>query len=531
MADSLVTLPTNGDNFVELYSESGITAGTSLVIQNRGPEDLILVKQTAQPSKSDANTYGIAVPPNSMYVIPDGETAVWVITSYGLGRVNIQNADSSLPSAGQVVAPMIYTKSAALDKIANAFDTTDPEQPRLKTSTEITDAFGRSQMVSICGEAHVGFKVDDINVNFQYGVATYDTKAVVSGTGASGEINSMGYVACGAGVGSAIISSKDAIRYRAGHEVHGALSVAFGVPQTGVNQYAGFLNSSDGWAVGYQGTQFGLWFIEGGNVNFFPSSTWNIDRLTGTNDANNPSGYQINQQTGNLYRLSFGWHGFLPMNLEVQQRGTRKWIPCHSFESVNVATEPHLKNPNLPLAVKVERVSGSGADVTLFTGSWRAGSISGVAEDNLSNRWFAHTVLDRVITVGVNNNIFTFTNKATYNGKVNHLVVELAVVTFVNDTNKTVAIYGNKGGTLSGASAPVDIDTVNSVLSVTEGGTLTGGKRGPATVLKSGADRRIDVLGTGIKIYPGETFTFEVVSLSGGGTGSFSMSARVVQYN
>jgi hypothetical protein len=117
-----------------------------------------------------------------------------------------------------------------------------------------------------------------------------------------------------------------------------------------------------------------------------------------------------------------------------------------------------------------------------------------------------------------------------YAGKVNHIQAELMIVTFVSDLNKTAAVYGVKGAVLTGNTAYTDIDTSNSILSVSTGGTILSGVRGPATVLRAGQDRRTDVSGTGIKLFPGETFTFEVEP-GGPVNGTFSISARFKEFH
>ena len=203
------------------------------------------------------------------------------------------------------------------------------------------------------------------------------------------------------------------------------------------------------------------------------------------------------------------------------------WHKVHVLNFVNQITETHLENPHIPVGVKIERTAGTGADLSIKTGSWRAGSIAFADDDDSSDYWTAHTVLDRALVGSARTNIFTIYNKPTYFSKTNHVVYELGVVTFDSQANKSCAVYGTKGATLVGASAAVDIDTVNSPLQYINGGTVTGGKRGPATVIKAGGDRRTDVLGTGIKIYPGEYFTFEV-DPGGAVNGTFSISARMV---
>jgi hypothetical protein len=124
-------------------------------------------------------------------------------------------------------------------------------------------------------------------------------------------------------------------------------------------------------------------------------------------------------------------------------------------------------------------------------------------------------------------NITTFHNPLTWQGKENHIVYELGVIAFSSSANKDVAVYGTKGATLTGAGAINDIDVGNYALQYQEGGTVTGGNRGPATILKAGGERRTDTRGTGIKVYPGEAFTIEV-DAGGAVNGSFSVSSRFI---
>lgn len=458
-------------------------------------------------------------------------------TEFNGSPLTATKADSSAVFSGPIsrlrVTPIGITGAthltvsvtASQETLSTSSATLDSEG-KLLAAAYVSDASDREGVVSVTGEQHVGYKTDDININFQYGISTFDIKdgGTTTGTGSVSAQDSMAVISTGTGIGEAVIQSKDTIRYRAGHEVHGAVSFVFATPEANTNQYAGFLNNDDGWCVGYQGTEFGLWFIEGGNANFIPQSTWNKDKMDGTG----ASGYNINPQMANLYRLTYAWHGFLPLQLEIYV-GNNKWRRAHVEEFTNIATEPHLQNPSLPLGAKIERTSGTGANLSMFTGSWRGGAIAGIPEDNSSNRWFAHTELDFPIING-RNNVFTIYNKPTYAGKTNHVVVELGIVTFDSTANKTVAVYGVKNGTLTGNSAFVDKDTTNSVISVSTGGTVSGGAQGPATVIKSGGDRRTDVRGTGIKIFPNEYFTFEV-DPGGSVNGNFSISARFVEYH
>jgi hypothetical protein len=257
---------------------------------------------------------------------------------------------------------------------------------------------------------------------------------------------------------------------------------------------------------------------------FTPKTSWTGDKLDGAGS----SGFLIDPTKLNIYMVQYGWLGVAPIIYAVYTGHATGWRVVHVIDRVNTATTAHLNNPSLPIAAKVTRSAGSGTACDIRTSSWRGGVTSGDAEDNSSNRWNAYTELDASITAGlVRNNVFTLKNAATFQGKTNHVVVEVAIVTFDNSGNKTVAFFGVNNATLTGNSAYADIDASNSVISVSTGGTITAGTRGPATVIKAGSDRRTELLGTGIKIYPGQTFTFEAIANTF--TGTISLSSRHVE--
>ena len=400
-------------------------------------------------------------------------------------------------------------------------------QRKVKVASQSTDTYGHQGLISASGEQIVGGLFDDISINFQYGIRTRDIRdgGVTTGTGDVGMVKSSAYVECGAGIGDATLTSLASIRYRAGHECFARPSVVFGEPQEGVNQYAGLFNGDDALSVGYQGLEFGIWYIEGGNVNFIPQSDWNIDQLEG----NGISKWTLNPQGANIPVLAFTWHGFKDISVGFD-RGDGVVYVAHIIKNIGIATETHLENPSLPMAVKVERVSGSGANVRVLTSSWRGGIVSLRPENTTSDSWFNVTVLDAGGLTSGRNNIVSIRNKSQYGGKNNHLRVELGVVTFANNLNKTVAVYGVLNPTITGASAFQDVDTVNSVLEYRTDGIISGGSQGPATVLAAGQDRRTDVLNTGIDIYPDQELAIEV-DPSATVNGTFSVSLRLKEYH
>jgi hypothetical protein len=428
----------------------------------------------------------------------------------------------------QALQPVSLASTTVTNTVAVSGPLTNTELRAAPVDTVSQDFAGRRSFNTLFGEGVVGWHSDDISVMFQYNIATRDVTPVVTGSGAISNADEQAIIGIGSAIGTATLTSVDPIRYRPGHEVTAQYTSVYNGAQAGVNQYHGILNIADGVTFGTKDGVFGTWFIGGGIETFTPQSAWTGgvtgDRLDGLGE----SGFNIDPTKKNIYMVQYGWLGVAPIIYSVYTGHLTGWKIAHVIDRINLVTTPHLHNPSLPIAARVARTSGTGTAANIRTSSWRGGVTSGDTEDNSSNRWNAYTVLDASIVAGLaRNNVFTIKNAATFQGKTNHVVVEIAIATFDNSGNKTVAFFGVNNAALTGHSAYVDVDANNSVISVSTGGIITSGAQGPATVIKAGSDRRTELLGTGIKIYPGQTFTFEAVAATF--TGTISLSARWVE--
>lgn len=413
----------------------------------------------------------------------------------------------------------------------------DGSNGRLATSAYIRDRQGKTAKISMKGELLTGQCVDDVDVNFQYIVRTAETIDNSTGTGSvthPGASGAYALLSPGAGVGRGELVSKAPVRYRGGHEAYCELSWIYRTPEpANWAEFCGFVNGVDQFAIGYENESFGIQFTEGGNLTFVPlgtDSTYGktIDRLDGTG----PSGHNITPQSINVFRLSFVWHGGLPLSVEVQVG--QQWWPVFIFDFSNSITETHLENPHLPIGGYIERTAGTGSDEASKTGSWRGGSIASAISEP-SDDWTGAFILDvpLVNTAGVITNLLTFHNPDQWQGKQNHIVYELGVVTFRNKSNKDIAPVGMTNATLTGGGAVTFIDESNYALQVQSGGTLTGAAPAPvggaATILGSDDRERIDVRGTGIKVYPGTTFSIGAYpGEASGANGTFSLATRFI---
>jgi len=390
----------------------------------------------------------------------------------------------------------------------------------------------KDAFVTEFGELTVGMRIDDVSINFHYGLSTKDSKDKSTGTGSISSVGSDAAVQCGVGVGIGRLESLDAVRYRAGHESLTMITHDQTEFQSGVDVIHGLLNDADGLAIGSQGVNPGIWFIENDNENFTPQTAWNVDKLDGAG----PSGFNIDFTNRNLFAITFGYLSIAPIRFYCHT-GAKGWVEFHNIIVGNTQNVGHLKNPTLPISCVVRRVAGSGDDVQVKTGSWRAGTIGPERQVNASDRWFSFTA-SRVNLPAINtntnpelfHNLFTLKSSDVFNGKNNHIRAELGVVSFVTDGNKGVEFSSHVDGVLVGNDVFVDVDTNNSVMSTSENGTVEGNIAGAATVLGRVSDRRTDIKGTGIYFRPGSVFTLGVRGLDGASvTGDVSGSFRWVE--
>lgn len=390
----------------------------------------------------------------------------------------------------------------------------------------------KDAFVTEFGELTVGMRIDDVSNNFHYGISTKDSRDRSSGTGSVSNVGSDAAIQCGVGIGEGRLESLDSVRYRAGHELITMVTHDQNDLQSGVDVIHGLLNNDDGVAIGSQGVTPGLWFIEDGNENFTPQTDWNVDKLDGTG----PSGFNLDLNQRNLFAITFGYLSIAPIRFYCHT-GSKGWVEFHNIILGNTQAEGHLKNPTLPVSCVVRRIAGSGSDVQVKTGSWRAGTIGPERQVNTADRWYDFTAsrvnlasIDTVTNPNLYHNIFTMESTEIFNGKNNHIRAEVAVVSFVVDANKSVEFVSQIDATLVGNSPFVDRDVNNSVMSISTGGTSDAPTAGAATVLGKSSDRRTSVRGTGIFIRPGQRLTLGARGIDGASvTGDISASFRWVE--
>ena len=352
------------------------------------------------------------------------------------------------------------------------------------------------------GERKVAAFTPMILVQFQYNISTEDVTTTLDNGGTVTQDDSMAVVSSSTAVdGTAIVMSKDVLRYRPGYEAEAKFTAMFpngGV--AGVTQYVGLFDSNDGYFVGFDGTDFVVAIRKDGSDTKVTQSNFNI---------NNLSELPLRDFTKlNVFRISFGWLGTSPIIFEIQAKDG-SWIPFHKFEIAGENTGPSVTNPVLPICCDVTKTSG-GTDIIVKSASW-SGGVNGDPLD-VGERHFLDS--DAATLVGAaEQHLFTIRNKTTFQSKTNRVVVIPKILFVEADGTKRVDFFGYLNATIT-APTYADHDAANSVIEVDKLATIAGGTLRIKIPLAKIDSDRILLKPFGIKLRPGDTFTITSLSAS-----------------
>src|SRR5574343_1126859 len=236
-----------------------------------------------------------------------------------------------------------------------------------------TDVDGHEALNSIFGEKTIATRIDDIAVQFQYNLATRDVVSSTSGTGNNTLSDSLVTVGSGGTSNStAQLQSKKWVRYRPGHEGFAYFTAGWLTPPAHANgkALAGPRDDNDGFAIGYQGSSFGVLRRRKTVDSFAAQADWNLDRLDGTG----PSRATLDPTKLNIFGIRWAYLGIAPITFYWHSGRTRGWIPFHCIDLTNRQQEVSVLNPVLPIRFSVAN-GGASTNVRMFTGSWNAGTV------------------------------------------------------------------------------------------------------------------------------------------------------------
>jgi hypothetical protein len=211
---------------------------------------------------------------------------------------------------------------------------------------------------------------DQVTVNFSE--ETPENVVVTSSTGSGDVINVAAQSVVSSGTTStstAKMNTRRTVKYRPSHEIYAFFTATFSSPTANGSQFIGLYDDDNGFAIGYNGTDFCIRRRDGGDDTDILLDDFNGELLTRfTRDGDIET---LNPQFGNVYRIRFGWLGNAPIVFEALTPDG-EWISMHSIRYPNTSTTAHIENPDLPLTSEVSN-GGDSVDVSIATSSWAAG--------------------------------------------------------------------------------------------------------------------------------------------------------------
>lgn len=382
-----------------------------------------------------------------------------------------------------------------------------------------TDRAGRTSVNTIFGERSTTQPVPDVAIRWPYNINTIENVTTTSGSGTVATDNDLLNLNSGTTAGSVSrLASVGLIRYRPGSEIYWwgtTIFTATGTPGSqegidGLTQAVGIFNSDNGFAVGFNGVQFGIRWRVSGVDTWIPSSQFNRDTLQ-----------SLDLTQIQLWRISFGWLGATPIFFEYLT--TDGLLTCfHVIPIANTISTSSIHNPSMPASAELVSTTST-TNGTLKVGCMEGGA-SHAPESHVGYRLFGTDSGAIAISSSAVTPLLSLQVVSTFQGKTNRANAKLLGMTAtLSNTSPAVTnvlatfrlIYN---GTLTGASFS-NIDATNSVVQYDNSATAISYTTAITYSISCPVSfsQNVNLEPYGIEIYPGQLLTVGVL-----GEGSWS---------
>lgn len=339
-----------------------------------------------------------------------------------------------------------------------------------------TIATANTTSVDIMGVGVNGSRNNQIEISFD---TSFDTAVITNATTSTGSTtisNGHALYATGAGVtATATGTSVGSVTYRPAHEQYSYFSAAFTTPTSAnSNQRIGIYDANNGFFIGYQGTTFGVTKRTATVDTFTARTSWNGDLLNGSVGSQftrNGTPEAINLSFSNLFRIRFAWLGSGSILFDVFSPDG-KWINFHNIRQPNLALNPSINSPNLPLKVEALKSGADATNLIIYTACWAGGTTSDYSKitDTLSDNSLAS--FSRAVIAGRSSTGGgTYYNvKVTPSGSLTTAIGDISGIIGQNTTDNSIPV------TIASDQTAVPINDNGS--SITVDGTVAATQSG-----------------------------------------------------
>lgn len=162
------------------------------------------------------------------------------------------------------------------------------------------------------------------------------------------------------------LQSAERGRYVAGLQGEVGIAARLTNPLIGNQTFCiGLFDNSNGFYYKYTSNALYACILrDGTEISAVPQSEWNIDSFNGTG----PSGVTLNPYDGNIYNVRFTWYGYGDIEFRVNTANADLIQSSWLGHVYNPLSQTSVKNPNLPLSVKLESNGTTGTQSAKVAG-------------------------------------------------------------------------------------------------------------------------------------------------------------------
>ena len=232
-------------------------------------------------------------------------------------------------------------------------------------------SFLQSQQLKLTAfnETVTGSRSSVINIKPTWGVSVIrDDTSGTTGAGAGvDELNGEIRLQTGTSANNiANIRTLQRGQYRAGMTGEVGIGVRIPTAPTGTqNAQWGYFDSLNGLGFGCDSTGVYTFYKTGGSTTTYYQSTWNVDTMDGSANANNPSGLTFSLSQGNIFQIEFVWYGYgtIRFYISMIQNNIRTRLEVHR---INVLNSISVVDPNQPITVQSSNGASSTSNFTVY---------------------------------------------------------------------------------------------------------------------------------------------------------------------
>ena len=257
---------------------------------------------------------------------------------------------------------------------------------------------------------------------------------------------------------------------------------------------------------------------------FIAQTSWNVDVMDGTGNANNPSGMLLDPTKLNVFDFAVQYLGAGDIILSVESSESGHFTPVHVLKVANDRIIPTFRNPtfHMNLIGKTDVGFAGGAEQEI-----KSASMAGFIEGKESIHGIRHEAKETASTNGVNDvAVLVLHNEEVFNEHRNKVVVYPDHLTFINEATKSilVEVFLNPTHIDSG----VTLSPVNSASSVIKegspGGTVQGGIPILTFAVAASDSKDVDISHLDLGLHPTHTYVFVVTKTAGGADGNVTIA-------